>query len=77
MRIVLDLTPQEYRAAHDAIAYLLRPKAVREDPDSANLRSFFDKFAEDRPLALCGECGRRIIYAKGKCKRCWRRERSA
>lgn len=72
MRIILDLTPEQYRAGHDALAYLLRPKAVREDPDSADLLEFFMKLAESRDQAVCEECYQRVVYARGRCKACYR-----
>lgn len=75
MRIILDVTPGEYRAAHDLMAYALR-RALRDDPDTADLRSFFDKYAESRKQVICRDCKTRRVYAVGKCKACYRESRS-
>lgn len=71
MRVVLDLTPSEYRAAHDLMAYALR-RARPDDPDTASLRSFFDKYRASNGKALCEKCRVRIVYARGKCEPCYR-----
>jgi hypothetical protein len=76
VRIILDLTPGEYRAAHDLVGYALR-RALEDDPDTDDLRSFFHKFAESRGKALCKECKSRRVYARGRCQACWRSERRA
>lgn len=75
MKLELDVTIEEYRAAHDLIAYALRPAAVHEDPESAPLRRFFDKLAESRRRAVCVDCGMRRVYARGRCERCYRQKR--
>lgn len=71
MRVVLDLTPSEYRAGHDLIAFVLR-RAGTGDPDLDDLRSFFFKLEESSSKALCKECRLRRVYASGKCEPCYR-----
>lgn len=75
MKLEFDVTTAEYKAAHDLIAYALRPQAVRDDPESAPLMRFFDKLAASRERALCADCGMRRVYARGRCERCYRENR--
>lgn len=71
MRIVIDVTPGEYRAAHDLMAYVLR-RVPEDDQDSADLRAFFRKLARSKNKILCPECRLRRVYARGKCEPCYR-----
>jgi hypothetical protein len=75
MKIELEVTTQEYRAVHDLLAYVLRPRALQDDPDTRPLRSFLGKWKQMRGDAMCSGCDRSIIYAKGLCRRCYMRER--
>lgn len=75
MKLELDVTIAEYKAAHDLIAYALRPRAVRDDPESAALMGFFDKLAESRRKAMCMDCGMKRVYARGLCERCYRSQK--
>lgn len=73
----MRVTPQEYRAAHDLIAFALRPRALDDDPDVRPLVSFFRKLKQQQSEALCEACEERVIYAKGRCRRCYQRQRRA
>lgn len=77
MRIVLDLTPEQYRAALSLTKSALHPLRVRQDPQFEPLRGYCDELKKAEEQSLCGECFERIIYAKGKCKACYRRLKSA
>ncbi len=74
MRVVLDLTPSEYRAAHDLIAYALR-RAIHDDPEVAALRGFYAKLLESRDKMLCNKCELRRVYVGGRCQACYRAEK--
>ena len=74
MRIILDVTPDEYRAAHDLMSYALR-RALVGDPETADLRSFFRKYAASRDKVLCKNCKQRKVYATGLCQACYRAEK--
>lgn len=69
------VTAQEYRAVHDLIAYVLRPRALEDDPDTRPLRTFYAKWDRLRDEALCSECKRTTLYAKGMCRRCYMKKR--
>lgn len=77
MKIELEVTAQEYRAVHDLIGYVLRPRAIEDDPDTRPLRSFYAKWAKLRDEARCNDCKRKVTYAKGLCRACYQRARRA
>lgn len=71
----MRVTAQEYRAVHDLLAYVLRPRALQDDPDTRPLRTFLGKWKQLRDDAVCGGCDRSVIYAKGLCRRCYMKKR--
>jgi hypothetical protein len=73
----MRVTPEQYRAAHDLIAYALRPHARDDDPDVRPLKGFFQELKRQQGPVLCGECEGRIVYAKGLCRGCYQRQRRA
>lgn len=77
MEITMRVTPEQYRAAHDLIAYALRPRFLDDDPDVRPLRGFFDELKRHDKEALCTGCKEKVIYAKGLCRGCYQRQRRA
>lgn len=77
MKVEIDVTPEEYRAVHDLCAFVLRPRALDDDPDVRPLVSFFRKWKQQEGPVLCGRGCRRIVYAKGLCRGCYQKQRRA
>lgn len=74
MRVVLDLTPGEYRAAHDLIGYALN-RSLEDDPDVDELRSFYRKLLASKDRVLCSDCRQRRVYVGGRCQACYRAQK--
>lgn len=75
MKVEMEVTTQEYRAVHDLLAYVLRPRALDDDPDTRPLRTFLGKWKRMRDDAICDKCDRSVIYAKGLCRSCYMKKR--
>lgn len=75
MELNMNVSIGAYKAAYDTLAYILRPKAVQNDPDADDLRAFFDEMVKARRRAICTVCEMRRVYAQGKCERCYRQLR--
>lgn len=77
MELNMRVTAEQYRAAHDLIAFALRPRALDDDPDVRALQGFFRELKRQQGEALCSGCEQRIVYAKGLCRGCYQRQRRA